>query len=105
MFNEVLLLILSVIIVLIPSLKLFCGFFHTFGTFAFILILFLVISCLKINKILCVASVWFAGGLVWRARRRWVKVRHCRRVHNNAGGSKDANLCHRRRREEAGRGA
>ena len=49
MLNEILLIILSVIIVIIPSLKLFCGFFHTFGTFAFIFLLFLVILCLKIN--------------------------------------------------------
>ena len=61
MFNEILLLILSVIIVLIPSLKLFCGFYHTFGTFALLLLLFLVILLLKINlktKIIILTSLF-----------------------------------------------
>ena len=49
MFNEILLIILSLIIVLIPSLKLFCGFYYTFGTFALLLILFIIILFLKIN--------------------------------------------------------
>jgi hypothetical protein len=49
MFNEVLLLILSVIIVLIPSLKLFCSVSHTFATFVITSLLFLVILCLNIE--------------------------------------------------------
>jgi hypothetical protein len=60
MLNEILLLILSLIIVLIPSLKLFCLFYYTFGIFALILILILIVSLLKINlkfKILILACL------------------------------------------------
>jgi hypothetical protein len=49
MLNEILLIILSLIIVLIPSLKLFCRFYHSFGTFFLIVILFFIILFLKLN--------------------------------------------------------
>ena len=49
MLNEILLIILSLIIVLIPSLKLFCCFYYTFGSFVLITILFLIVLFLKIH--------------------------------------------------------
>ena len=49
MLNEILLIIFSVIIVIIPSLKLFCTVSHTFGTFVIISLLFLVILCLQLE--------------------------------------------------------
>ena len=49
MLNKILLIILSLIIVLLPSLKLIFCFYHTFGTFFVILILFLLILFLRIN--------------------------------------------------------
>jgi hypothetical protein len=49
MLNEILLIILSLIIVLIPSLKLFCCFYYTFGSFVLITILFLIVLFLKIQ--------------------------------------------------------
>ena len=49
MLNEILLIILSLILVLLPSLKLFCCFYYTFGIFVVIIILFLIILFLKIE--------------------------------------------------------
>ena len=49
MFNEILLIILLLLIVLIPSLKLSCCIYYSFGNFSFLCLLFLVILCLKIN--------------------------------------------------------
>lgn len=61
MLNEILLLILSVILALIPSIKLFCGVSHTFAAFILLFLLFLIILCLKMErkfKVIILASLF-----------------------------------------------
>lgn len=49
MLNEILILIISLLIMIIPSLKSICCFYYTFGLFALILLLFLLVLILKIK--------------------------------------------------------
>lgn len=49
MLNEILILIISLLIILMPSLKLICCFYYTFGLFSILLILFLIILVSKMK--------------------------------------------------------
>jgi len=49
MLNEILIIIISLIIILLPTLKLFFCFYHTFGSFSVLLLLIILIIVLKIR--------------------------------------------------------